>query len=190
MRAKSHHRLGKLLADQYLLGAPRRYIMAFVIGCTEPDKNPATYLKGSLRSRWLRGHNWSNSQRYMQRIALRLEQRDQLKLLDYYTMGKLIHYTVDAFTSAHNDSFPADLHIHRHYEEKLQRYFLSYLENSQSRHPQIHDSVMDTIRTYHRQYTQLPSNVRTDTRYCIGVASLVVCMLIAKNTLKINIPGL
>lgn len=180
MRAKSHRRLGEHLAQQYLHHAPRRYIHAFLIGCTEPDKNPATYLKGSLRSRWLRGHNWSNSQRFMQRLALRLEQRQRLKILDFYAMGKLIHYTMDAFTQAHNDCFTTDLHIHRRYERRLERYFLTCLENTRQCCPRIHDSVMDAIRACHQEYSQAPAGISTDTRYCIRAASLVVSMLTHK----------
>ncbi len=190
MRAKSHHHLGKLLAEQYLPDAPKRYILAFLIGCTEPDKNPATYLKGSLRSQWLRGHNWNNSQRYMQRICSRLERREELKLLDFYTLGKLMHYTLDAFTSAHNDAFPSDLQSHRHYESRLQQYFLSCLEEARIAQPQIHDRVMDTIRAYHTEYMRIPSSVHTDTQFGIGVASLVMDMLTAKEPSLVPAPGL
>ena len=52
MRGKSHKTLGKYLADKYMTAVPKRYIQAFLLGCIEPDRNPATYLKGSVRRQW------------------------------------------------------------------------------------------------------------------------------------------
>lgn len=190
IKTHSHHMLGKYLAEEYLLHAPKRYIVAFLIGCTQPDKNPATYLKGSLRCRPLRGHNWESAQNYMQRIAVRLERRHRLKLLDYYTMGKLIHYTVDAFTSSHNESFTDNLNAHRFYEKNLQVHFLSYLHKRKRLRQGIGGSVMDAIRSYHTEYSAAPSGIRSDCRYSVLVSSLVVCMLLAKSTLPFPVPGL
>ena len=98
MRGKSHRCLGQYLVEKYMPHAPKRYIRAFLIGCIEPDRNPVTYLKGSIRCQWLRGHNYENARRYMRRLSERLERKERLFLIDYYALGKLIHYTVDAFT--------------------------------------------------------------------------------------------
>lgn len=179
-KAKSHRQLGEYLAEHYLHGVPRRYIRAFLLGCTEPDRNPSTYLKGSIRSQWMRGHNWENAQRYMARIAGRLERRNKLLLADYYTMGKLIHYTVDAFTYAHNEAFTGTLPAHRSYEEELQAFFLSYLPRRSRQFPVMSGSVMEAIRTYHREYADRPSDIRRDSRYCVLVTSTVVSMLLAR----------
>ena len=40
---------------------------------------------------------------------------------------RLIHYTTDAFTYAHNDTFPTALSDHREYEAALQDHFLEYM---------------------------------------------------------------
>ena len=106
MRGKSHRCLGKYLVQHYMSDTPERYVKAFLLGCIEPDRNPATYLKGSIRCQWLRGHNYRNARRFMRAISARLEKKEKLGLFDYYTLGKLIHYTTDAFTYAHNDTFP------------------------------------------------------------------------------------
>ena len=76
MRGKSHMCLGSYLAEHYLTDVPKVYIRAFLIGCIEPDRNPATYLKGSFRNQWLRGHNYLNARRYMARISQRLERKE------------------------------------------------------------------------------------------------------------------
>ena len=111
MRGKSHRCLGKYLVQHYMSDTPERYVKAFLLGCIEPDRNPATYLKGSIRCQWLRGHNYRNARRFMRAISARLEKKEKLGLFDYYTLGKLIHYTTDAFTYAHNDTFPTAMHI-------------------------------------------------------------------------------
>ena len=180
MRGQSHKCLGQYLAKQYMPDAPKRYIRAFLAGCVEPDKNPATYLKGSIRFQWLRGHNYRNARRYMGRLSRRLENRSRLRLLDYYAMGKLIHYTTDSFTSAHNAGFPARLEFHRAYEAELQNYFLSFL----SRNPQpaaiACRDIMDAIRSQHRLYSRYPADIRTDTRFAFTTCCAVTQSLLAK----------
>ena len=124
MRGKSHRCLGKYLVQHYMSDTPERYVKAFLLGCIEPDRNPATYLKGSIRCQWLRGHNYRNARRFMRAISARLEKKEKLGLFDYYTLGKLIHYTTDAFTYAHNDTFPTALSDHREYEAALRKAIL------------------------------------------------------------------
>ena len=179
MRGKSHKSLGIYLADKYMTAVPKRYIQAFLLGCIEPDRNPATYLKGSVRRQWLRGHNWGNSQRYITRLSRRLESRRRLNLLDYYSIGKLIHYTMDAFTSAHNEHFGVDLQKHRTYEEALQNHFLRYLDSCPEIWTDAKNPVMDTIHSYHREYLCRPVSIHTDTRFAIIVCSMVMTRLFA-----------
>lgn len=178
MRGKSHQHLGKYLAERYMAGLPKRYIRAFLIGCIEPDRNPVTYFKGSLHQQWLRGHNWGNAQDYMQRVSARLENRKRLKLLDYYTIGKLIHYTTDAFTSAHNARFGEKLVDHRQYEMDLQNHFLDYLAQDPDIWTDTINPVMVTIRNYHREYLRRPINIHTDSRFAIIVCSMVAAKLL------------
>lgn len=183
IKTHSHRILGKYLTDTYLPHAPKRYKTAFLFGCTEPDKNPITYLKGSIRCRPLQGHNWLSAQKYMQRIALRLQNRRRLTLLDYYTMGKLIHYTQDAFTASHNESFPAGLRAHRSYEFALQEQFVAYIGQQREHFHDLSGNVMDAIRRHHRSYRKSSDQLSADCRYSVLVTSLVICMLLAKTTL-------
>lgn len=178
MRGESHRRLGYYLAEKYMQGTPRRYVRAFLIGCVEPDRNPATYIKGSIRCQRLRGHNYENARRYMQRLSLRLERKERLYLLDYYAMGKLIHYTVDAFTLAHNDFFPENLREHRAYEAELQEYFLSFLAGDPPPCPPENKPVMDTIRAFHRRYESRPAGIFTDARFAFTASCLVAAALV------------
>ncbi len=180
MRGKSHRCLGNYLIRNYMPELSQLRRKAFLIGCIEPDRNPTTYLKGSVRHQWLRGHNFLNAQRYMNRIARRLERREYLTLLDYYTLGKLIHYTTDAFTYAHNDMFTTDLNDHREYEISLQEHFLDYMAQDPSVDPKIARTIMEAISSYHRQYQALPRDIHTDTRFALTACCCVLAVLFVK----------
>ena len=158
---------------------PAPYIWAFRLGCIEPDRNPATYLKGSFRSQWLRGHNYGNAKRYMFRISRRLEKKEHLNVLDYYTLGKLIHYTTDAFTYAHNEEFSTDLGEHMTYEAALQNYFLEYMQAEPNGSELCADSIAEAIRIQHRDYIRKPADIRTDTKYALKVCCTILALLLA-----------
>ena len=177
MRGASHRCLGKYLTERYLVGVPQRHIRAFQIGCIEPDRNPATYLKGSLRCQWLRGHNYKNARRYMRTISCRLESKEKWNILDFYTLGKLIHYTTDAFTYAHNDMFTTNLEDHRVYEVALQNHFLKYLEDDPKVNVKIARSIMDAIYSYHREYITQPISVHTDSEFALTACCCVLAIL-------------
>lgn len=177
MRGKSHQSLGKYLSSEFPMNTPRRHIIAFQIGCIEPDRNPITYLKGSVRCQWLRGHNYENARHYMRRISSRLERKSHWNLFDWYTLGKLIHYTADAFTYAHNNTCPSDLTVHREYEVRLQNYFLDYLNGDPKVDVTTAKSIMDTIAAQHREYMKQPVSIHTDTRFalstCLGILAIL-----------------
>ena len=179
MRRKSHVSLGKYLLAQYLPDLPMPYQQAFLFGCIEPDRNPATYLKGSFRSQWLRGHNYHNAKRFMARISRRLEHRKTFGLFDYYTLGKLIHYTADAFTFAHNDTFSDRLSDHRKYEIMLQNHFLDYLRKNPIVNIHLAGSVMESIAAFHRNYSGETATIHRDCRYALQACCCVISVLLA-----------
>lgn len=183
MRGKSHISLGYYLLSHYLPDLPKYKRLAFLLGCIEPDRNPTTYLKGSIRFQWLRGHNYHNAKKFMHRISARLEQKDTWNLFDYYTLGKLIHYTADAFTFAHNASFPDNLSGHREYEVKLQEYFLRYLQEE----PQIdicfENSIAAVISCYHQEYTSMNTDVGRDSRFILHACCCVLAVLLTPRIL-------
>lgn len=181
MRAQSHIYLGRFLAEHYLCCTPKHAVRAFLLGCIEPDRNPATYIKGSLRQQWLRGHNWGNANTYMRRLSARLEQKKQFGIWDYYTLGKLIHYTADAFTSPHNARFGTDLSQHRVYEAALQERFLRYLETAAPFRGDCFGSVFEAIDRFHREYLCKPIRLQTDCHYTLLVCCTVIAALLPAN---------
>ena len=183
MRMKSHRQLGLYLADRYMQQLPERAIRAFLFGCTEPDRNPGTYLKGSFRCQWLRGHNFRNARRFMARLSRRLERKRAWSALDYYALGKLIHYTADAFTQAHNETFSPDLEAHRAYEAALQAHFLGYLRQDPRVDPKTAATVMEAIQSFHDLYRQQPSGPATDSRFALSACCCIVPMLLTQRFL-------
>lgn len=180
MRGQSHRCLGKYLTEHYMSDMPKLYVYAFQIGCIEPDRNPVTYLKGSLRCQWLRGHNYRNARRFMRKISWRLEKKSKFNLYDYYSLGKLIHYTADAFTYAHNIDFPTQLSDHREYEDALQKHFLNFMEQDPQIDIMVARNIMSAICSYHRDYEQLESNIHNDSRFALSACCCVLAVLFAR----------
>ncbi len=181
MRGASHLCLGRYLIDHYMADVPALYTKAFLLGCIEPDRNPATYLKGSIAHQWLRGHNYLNARRFMRRVSQRLEQKSTLNLWDYYTLGKLIHYTTDAFTFAHNDTFTTNLGDHCQYEVALQNHFLEYMKQDPKVNINYAWSIMEGISRYHREYEkQPPMNIHVDTKFALTACCCVLAVLFLK----------
>lgn len=173
MRNQSHALMGRILLREYLADLPAAYGKVFLLGCTQPDKNPATYIKGSLRSHWMRGHNYSNASRYMARLAEHLDGRDHLSPWDCYCLGKLIHYTMDAFTFAHDERFPKKLKAHRGYEARLQRFFLAQIRRRPIPASRYQGSPAGLIRSMHASYSRLPGSIETDTDYAFRACCLL-----------------
>lgn len=177
MRGKSHMELGHYLIRQFLPEIPGHHKTAFLFGCIQPDKNPITYLKGSFRYQWFRGHNYPNTHRFMTRISQRLEQKDRLHLWDYYTLGKLIHYTADAFTTAHNESYKCSLSDHRLYEVSLQDHFLPYLLYCPLPVIPIAPNIMEGIVRCHNDYRSHASAIENDARFALEACCCVLAVL-------------
>ncbi len=183
MRGKSHRCLGQYLTEHYMQNVSKPCVRAFLIGCVEPDRNPITYLKGSIRFQWLRGHNYRNARRFMRRISQRLEGKRKLNLYDFYTLGKLIHYTTDAFTYAHNDTFSTNLVDHRVYEVELQNHFLRFMEADPQVNPRVARTIMDAVYSYHREYERQEANIHTDARFALNACCSVVSVLLPQPAL-------
>lgn len=180
MRNKSHALMGQILLHEYLADLPAVHAKVFLLGCTEPDKNPATYIKGSLRSQWMRGHNYSNANRYIMRLARRLDQKEYFSPWDYYRLGKLIHYCQDAFTFAHDERFPKKLKAHRVYEARLQNYFLAQVRRKPIPSGSFQGSPAALIRSMHASYSRLPGSIETDTDFAFRACCLLTKRLTAQ----------
>ena len=184
MLGKSHHSLGLHLADKYLSGIPNQYRSAFLLGCVQPDRNPLTYLKGSLQYQTLRGHNYENARRFIHRLSRRLEHRRKWNIWDYYSLGKLIHYIADSHTYVHNAFSASGLSFHRCYESQLQPYFLEYLLNTPDVHILWEDRLDTALNQYHVQYCREKPAIHTDVKYIVNACNCVFTLLFIHRTTK------
>ena len=85
---------------------------AFLFGSVEPDLNALTYLKGIAHGMGLHGHNYAQVLPRIVRLSALLKDRQAWRVLDYYRMGKLVHYVADAFTLPHNTAFQGNHRAH------------------------------------------------------------------------------
>ena len=178
MKQESHRRLGRYLMGQLPLQPKRRHSTAFFIGCVEPDRNPLSYLKGSIRAKWFYGHNYQNAERWIDRTIRRLQRRRRWNLLDYYCLGKLIHYTSDAFTYVHNNCFNESLQAHRAYENDLQSLFFQRMRERREERIDRLRNLADGFRTVHAQYLAAAADVRRDCQYILDMTNRVFCQLL------------
>ncbi len=176
MKQYSHSRLGRYLIEELLSErTKRRYRAAFLLGCVEPDRNPFTYLKGSLRSKMLYGHNYQNADRWIDRAIRKLARKEDWRVWDYYRMGKLIHYSADAFTYVHNNCFTDTIHAHREYEAALQARLLPRLETGGV--PETGELELARFREIHDGYLRHKASVANDCRYILSMTAFLFLSL-------------
>lgn len=177
MQKRSH----LLLASTLLKANPevpaRRFQWAFLLGSFQPDCNPLSYLKGSRRVAWFRGHNFANAQPYVDSRIRRLQNKQRWNLWNYYTLGKLTHYVADAFTFPHNETFSESLAAHHVYERHLRKYFAS-ASFGRTRNEICSDTkapdLISALNALHRQYLSSISGPARDARYICKAAALLV----------------
>ncbi len=174
MQKRSHTLLASaLLRGQHGFHA-RRFELAFLFGSFQPDCNPLSYLKGSLRAYKFRGHNYTNSQRYINAHIERLQRRSKWTVWQYYTLGKLTHYLADAFTYPHNESFPDSLMDHHRYESELRMYLAAYLAGRALRREQVCRDLTAAIGDLHRQYMAASAGLQRDARFILQATELLM----------------
>ena len=174
MQKRSHKLLASTLLQSQHGFAARRFELAFLFGSFQPDCNPLTYLKGSLRAYKLRGHNFSNSQLYINAHIASLRRQQSWTMWHYYTLGKLTHYLADAFTYPHNENYPDSLLAHRQYEDQLRLYLAEYLQQRTLRRQQFREDLEAAIGELHRQYMESRGDLQRDVQYILQATALLM----------------
>ena len=77
MQKRSHKLLASTLLEAQNGFQRKRFELAFLFGSFQPDCNPLSYLKGSIRSYTFRGHNYTNSDQYIASRIGRLQHRNK-----------------------------------------------------------------------------------------------------------------
>ena len=178
MQKRSHKLLAQTLLDRRDGFRKKRYELAFLFGSFQPDCNPLSYLKGSLRAQKFMGHNFSNSHPYIERHIAGLQRSTHWTMWQYYTLGKLTHYLADAFTFPHNDTYTDSLMAHRRYEHDLRLYLSSNLERTVLRPAEATADPAAAIDRLHRQYLTATSDWQRDMRYILRANGLLLACLL------------
>ena len=174
MQKRSHTLLAQtLLRTESGFGA-RRFEWAFLFGSFQPDVNPFSYLKGSVRYHKLKGHNYVNSRQYINAQIRKLQKRNRWTVWQYYTLGKLTHYLADAFTFPHNEHYPDSLIAHRAYEDALRVYFAEYLQSRTLRLERARRDLTLAIDELHRKYMETQADVGQDARFILEANLLLM----------------
>ena len=174
MQKRSHKLLASALLARTNGFSAKRYEWAFLFGSFQPDCNPLTYLKGSLRAYKLKGHNFSNSQHYINAHIQRLQQRERWTVWQYYTLGKLTHYLADAYTYPHNENYPDSMLSHHCYETDLRQFLQGYLANKYIAKPQSRRNLTEALDELHAQYMATRASMYRDASYILKATSLLM----------------
>lgn len=175
MQKRSHKLLARTLLDSCNGFPKKRFELAFLFGSFQPDCNPLSYLKGSIHGKTLMGHNFTNSQKYIERRIARLQSRSKWRVWQYYTLGKLTHYLADAFTFPHNETYHESIAAHRQYEAAMRERFSQYLTSLPE--PLIVSSDEDvaaSIDCLHHQYLSAASDAIRDFGYILKATTTLM----------------
>ena len=183
MQKRSHHLLGRALLANCRGFSARRYEAAFLFGAVQPDCNPLTYLKGSLRGHLFRGHHYANSRAFLYRRIARLQRRKTWNLWHYYTLGKLTHYLADAFTYPHNDHYPGPITCHHAYESELRACLASRQRAAAPWRARPPKDLVEGLEELHRRYASAASDLGRDVSYILQATALLMagCIPAGKN---------
>ena len=179
MLKESHKLLGEYLISHCAKIPERRYQKLFLWGCVEPYYNYLTYLKGSLKVQPFRGHHYPNGQTRILRLVRRLRRSHRRNVLNFYRLGKLMHYVSDAFTFSHNPEFGGHIKGHHGYEKNLNSQFQNGFCGTVF--PLLDKEIVSPEAIFldaHRQYSATYAGLSTDLDYILKVAVSVFRLLV------------
>lgn len=165
MQTPDHNILGKILADKYLSDTKEIYRKAFIFGNVYPDINFFTYFRGAVSRKEIKGHHFESCGNYIRRLILNINNKRYLNVFDYFRLGKLIHYTTDIFTFAHNEKFGKNLIAHVIYEKNLHDVFTKNIYDMSKFSSEIYMYVPDLwgkILSLHSNYLENAGDMMWD----------------------------
>lgn len=183
MKTIDHDLFGRYLIDIMGNRFNEKYNKMFLLGCTAPDRNPFTYVRGSVRNQIFKGHNFHNTRGVIRRSIKILVGKTNWGGSEYYRMGKMIHYILDAFTFPHNEEFMGSIKKHVQYEAKLHQYlegpigrkilFGGSIENTLSKECNLYQYFLQN----HRRYVETYGGFDVDIAYMKKVTIYILSRL-------------
>lgn len=139
----------------------------------------------------MRGHNFENSYAFIVKLINKIKANKLLGIMDYYKLGKVIHYVADAFTFPHNKEFKGSLSEHCHYEGILHNYMKAYLNENNTQDISECNRIFSEkdICMLHKKYIEEKNGYVHDCRYIVSVTKCVLLYLceFEKDRMKIFI---
>ncbi|GLB28494.1 hypothetical protein LAD12857_04170 [Lacrimispora amygdalina] len=175
MKTKDHEELSRYLMEQFEYPIKKNLIHALILGSIEPDYNPITYLRGSMKLQKLRGHNFENAHTCIEKLIRKLDTQSMSEVKRCYLLGKLIHYVADAFTFPHNKAFNGSLSEHCAYEKELHFYMKTMLNRDSFCWGQAfpEENLMEQIDLIHGRYLEEQQTYVADCYYILNAVTLV-----------------
>ena len=163
MQTKDHALLGRFLLEQHNAALTPLCRRLFLLGCVEPDWNPFSYVRGSLRYQAFHGHNAENAEQHLSRLIAQLQESGARTPLQWFRFGAALHYLADSYTFAHNRMFAGNLWEHWCYERLLHPVFVAALQTPPT-------ELLPADGGSHRRYLTEQRAYGTDCRYILGTA--------------------
>ncbi len=179
MRTKDHLALGHFLLRETESALLNRYSRAFLIGCVEPDYDPANYVCGLVNHKRISRHNAEQSFACVEKLIGGFEQGGLRGALGCFKLGVMLHYVADAFTYPHNKFWEDGLAAHVIYERKLHAMFAGELEKrSGTIFPEAPLLPVLYFSGAHKEYSAAARSMQTDCEYIInGCAAMLLSSL-------------
>lgn len=184
MQLKSHLSLAVHIVNSLNDKKLKLFQKAFLFGCVSPDINVLTYLKGSVGHKPLKGHDYKSSYGYISKKLRSLQRKSKLNILDFYEIGKVVHYIADDFTYPHNEEFSENLSEHCRYEKDLHPHFETYLSERNLNEISLDEDAVETdplsyLDDSHKKYRQEDPSYSRDSQYATKVSEKVVSKLLS-----------
>lgn len=179
MQSIDHYILGRYIIENCNIHTDRLSEKMFMAGCIEPDLNPLTYMRGSIKYHFLHGHNADNSRRHLMHVMEKLGDKGLKSPVQWFVFGTAIHYIADSFTFAHNEMFGGNIAEHVRYEKFLHPVFADYLKSCKTESGLPSARIFRTVSAYHDKYLADKRSYLTDCRYIVRASCEFACAVIS-----------
>lgn len=165
METKDHLYLAKLITGAANFGGKLKK-SAFEYGCISPDVNPLSYVKG---------HTYAGTASYVRNALNRLHGRLKSPV-DYFDLGRAVHFIGDYFTFPHTSLFHGTLSEHISYENCLHRHIATASDDilTESRLDLSNaEKCIDLLESVHEKYYSTRNSIAKDWNYIRFVCSSI-----------------
>lgn len=174
MKTKGYVIVGKLIGLKYMNSIGRAKKIAFMAGCVLPEYNLITYIIRTVFKRQsIHGYEIANPR--MLELIEELDSVERFGVREFFKLGMLIHYVVDAFSFSQNEEFLGTCKDRISYENEI----LTNLNLKTKENFLAEDSKYEFIKlsgfmnNNHYRYIRSEKNAANDTEW-IGEGVSVV----------------